>query len=56
MIGLNFDLNAGCYQMATSNVLVDKMKSEKDVIKDWLENIFKVRADLTLVEMKPGLL
>ena len=43
--------------MATSNVLVDKMKkSEKDVIKDWLENIFKVRADLTLVEMKPGLL
>ena len=27
---------------ATSNVLFKVAKSEKDVIKDWLENIFKV--------------
>ena len=33
--------------MATSNVLVDKTKmTEKDVIKDWLENIFKVYFEL----------
>ena len=27
---------------STSNVLFNVAKSEKDVIKDWLENIFKV--------------
>ena len=30
------------FKVATSNVLVDKMrKSEREVIKEWLENIFK---------------
>ena len=38
--------------MATSNGLVDKTKmTEKDVIKDWLENIFKVYFELRRSEL-----
>ena len=35
--------------VSTSNVLFKVAKSEKDVIKDWLENIFKVRAAMILL-------
>ena len=43
--------------MATSNVLVDKTKmTEKDVIKDWLENIFKVNFELRRSELDDCLL
>ena len=44
------------FQVATSNVLVDRMKrSERDVIKEWLENIFKTwerTNDLAIKEFK----
>ena len=35
--------------VATSNVLFKVAKSEKDVIKDWLENIFKVWTAMLLL-------
>ena len=44
------------FQVGTSNVLVDRMKrSERDVIKEWLENIFKTwerTNDLAIKEFK----
>ena len=49
-------LTCHCVQVATSNVLVDRMKrSEREVIKDWLENIFKTwekTNDLEIREFK----
>jgi len=40
-------------KVATSNVLVDKMKkSEKEVIKEWLENIFKTWEKTNDLEIK----
>ena len=49
-------LTCDCVQVATSNVLVDRMKrSEREVIKDWLENIFKTwekTNDLEIREFK----
>ena len=48
-----YDENLILLQVATSNVLVDKMKkSEKEVIKEWLENIFKTWEKTNDLEIK----
>ena len=41
------------FQVATSNVLVDKIpKSEKAVIKEWLQNIFKTWEKTNDIDIK----